>query len=283
MAQIRTVGIVGAGTMGQGIAQAVAMGGYGVILNDVDSKLITQAIAGIDKNLDRGIEKGKLNPSQKHTTLSSIVPIDDLQQVSADLIIEAVVEDLSVKVEIFTQLERINPKETIFASNTSSIPIARIAECLDHPERLAGLHFFNPAHIMKLVEVIKAEETSQQTIDTLTGFTTSIGKYPAAAADSPGFIVNRVARHYYVESLLLLEQRVAKHETIDDLLENQGFRMGPFRLMDLIGIDTNFAVTESLYDSFNQAPKFKPSEIQRAKVVAGQLGRKSGIGFYTYD
>jgi 3-hydroxybutyryl-CoA dehydrogenase len=283
MAQIKTVGIVGAGTMGQGIAQAVALGGYQVILNDIDAALIAQAITNIDQNLDRGIEKGKLDKNQKDIALSRISSTDDLKQVEADLIIEAVVEDLSIKVEIFKQLEKFNSQETIFVSNTSSIPITHIAECLDRPQRLAGLHFFNPAHIMKLVEVIKAKETSNQTVDILNDFTKSIGKYPAAAADSPGFIVNRVARHYYVESLLVLEESVASHETIDDLLENQGFRMGPFRLMDLIGIDTNFAVTQSLYHSFNKAPKFKPSEIQRAKVVAGQLGRKSGKGFYKYD
>ena len=283
MVQIKTVGIVGAGTMGQGIAQAVALGGYQVILNDIDGALITQAVTNIDQNLDRGIEKGKLDKSQKDLAVSRISSTDDLQQVTADLIIEAVVEDLSVKMEIFKQLEKFNSQETIFVSNTSSIPITRIAECLDYPDRLAGLHFFNPAHIMKLVEVIKAKETSEQTVEILNDFTKSIGKYPAKAADSPGFIVNRVARHFYVESLLLLEEKVANHETIDDLLENQGFRMGPFRLMDLIGIDTNFAVTESLYHSFNKAPKFEPSEIQRAKVAAGQLGRKSGIGFYKYD
>ena len=283
MVHIKTVGIVGAGTMGLGIAQAVAMSGYRVILNDIDLKLLDKALAIMDRNLEKGIIKGKLDKSLKESTLSNIELTDNLSEVKADLIIEAVVEDLPAKVDIFTKLENTNPQQTIFASNTSSIPITRIGEYLSHPSRLAGLHFFNPAHIMKLVEVIRAKETTDETIEVLTAFSKSIAKFPVAAADSPGFIVNRVARHYYVESLLLLEDSVATHENVDDLLENYGFKMGPFRLMDLIGIDTNYAVTNSLYESFNKAPKFKPSNIQKAKVDAGHHGRKSGIGFYRYE
>lgn len=279
---IGTVGIVGAGTMGQGIAQAVAMAGYRVILFDVEEAILKHVLGKIDQNLDIGIEKGKLTLEQKEIALSNIVTRNKIQHVTGDLVIEAIVEDLQVKVDLFSRLEEINSTQTIFASNTSSIPISRIGVQLKNPGRLAGLHFFNPAHIMKLVEVIKAKDTYPETIEVITEFTKSIGKVPVAAADTPGFIVNRVARQYYLEGLKILEDRVASHETIDDLLENYGFRMGPFKLMDLIGVDTNFAVTRSLYESFGYQSKFKPNIIQQRLVEEGHYGRKTGKGFYEY-
>lgn len=279
---IGTVGIVGAGTMGQGIAQAVAMAGYRVILFDVEEAILKNALGKIDQNLDKGIEKGKLTLEQKEVALSNIVTRNKIQNVTGDLVIEAIVEDLQAKVDLFSRLEEINSTQTIFASNTSSIPISRLGVRLKNPGRLAGLHFFNPAHIMKLVEVIKAKDTYPETIEVITEFTKSIGKVPVAAADTPGFIVNRVARQYYLEGLKILEDRVASHETIDDLLENYGFRMGPFKLMDLIGVDTNFAVTRSIYESFGYQSKFKPNKIQQRLVEEGHYGRKTGKGFYEY-
>lgn len=279
---IETVGIVGAGTMGQGIAQAVAMAGYRVILFDVEEAILKHVLGKIDQNLDKGIEKGKLTLEQKEIALSNIVTRNKIQNVTGDLVIEAIVEDLQVKVDLFSRLEEINSTQTIFASNTSSIPISRIGAQLKNPGRLAGLHFFNPAHIMKLVEVIKAKDTYPETIEVITEFTKSIGKVAVAAADTPGFIVNRVARQYYLEGLKILEGRIASHETIDDLLENYGFRMGPFKLMDLIGVDTNFAVTRSIYESFGYQSKFKPNNIQQRLVEEGHYGRKTGKGFYEY-
>jgi 3-hydroxybutyryl-CoA dehydrogenase len=236
----------------------------------------------ISENLDVGVSKGKVSQQIKESTLKSIAVTHEIMNVTGELIIEAVVEDLQIKTDLFLKLEAINGDHTIFASNTSSIPITRIGSQLKNPEHLAGLHFFNPVHIMKLVEVISGCETKPEVIKVLTLFSKKIGKVPVTVADSPGFIVNRVARHYYVESLKILEEQVADHETIDDLLENFGFKMGPFRLMDLIGVDTNLAVTRSIYESFHFDPKFAPSRIQQQKVEAGHHGRKTGKGFYEY-
>ena len=197
--------------------------------------------------------------------------------------IEAIVEKLEAKRELFLKLAEINPTTTIFASNTSSIPITRIAAGIPSPDRVIGMHFFNPAHIMKLVEVISGAETAEEVTETMKALTLKIGKTLVVAKDSPGFIVNRVARHYYVESLRMLEEHVAPFETIDALMESAGFRMGPFTLMDAVGNDINFAVTSSLFNSFHQDAKFRPSRIQQQKVDAGHFGKKSGRGFYNYS
>jgi 3-hydroxybutyryl-CoA dehydrogenase len=280
---IKKVPVVGAGTMGQGIAQVSAMAGYEVILYDISQPALDKALNNITANLDQGIEKQKLSAEDKRTTISNISVSHQVVDLSADLIIEAVIEDLSIKVDLFSKLETFNKPETIFASNTSSIPITRIGSKLKHPGRLAGLHFFNPAHIMKLVEVIRGNETDEAIVSQLMDFASSLGKTPVQVADSPGFIVNRVARHFYLESLKLLEEQVADCETIDALMEATGFRMGPFRLMDLIGVDVNYAVTKSMFKSFHFEPRFQPSRIQQQKVEAGQLGRKTGSGFYDYE
>lgn len=268
--------------MGRGIAQAVAMGEYEVILYDTNESILKTALGKISENLDVGVSKGKVSQQIKESTLKSIAVTHEIMNVTGELIIEAVVEDLQTKTDLFLELETINGEDTIFATNTSSIPITRIGSQLKNPGNLAGLHFFNPVHIMKLVEVINGCETKPEVIKVLTLFSKNIGKVPVTVADSPGFIVNRVARHYYVESLKILEEQVADHETIDDLLENFGFKMGPFRLMDLIGVDTNLAVTRSIYESFHFDPKFAPSRIQQQKVEAGHHGRKTGKGFYEY-
>jgi 3-hydroxybutyryl-CoA dehydrogenase len=282
MSEIRTIAVIGAGTMGLGIAQVAAMAGYSTMLFDISAEVLQKASLRIEKNLSKAIELGKLNEPAKKETLGRLSFTQDLKACKAELIIEAIVENLDIKVDVFRNLEEINGPETIMASNTSSIPITRIGARLQRPERLVGMHFFNPAHIMKLVEIIKGAATSEEVADKVYGVTKNMGKVPVMAMDAPGFIVNRVARHYYVESLKVLEEQVASHEEIDRLLEATGFKMGPFRLMDLIGVDTNFSVTTSMFESFHYDAKFRPSRIQQQKVEAGHHGRKSGKGFYDY-
>jgi 3-hydroxybutyryl-CoA dehydrogenase len=188
-----------------------------------------------------------------------------------------------VKQGFFREAEKRNDRKTILVTNTSSLPVSQVAGELIHPERCIGLHFFNPAHLMKLVEVVPGAATDPGLVSTLVNFSKKLGKIPVVVKDSPGFIVNRVARHYYVESLKLLEEKGSDVAGIDRLLRSAGFKMGPFELMDLIGIDTNFEVTRSLYNAFGQDPKFKPSRIQQEKIDAGHFGRKNGKGFYDYE
>jgi 3-hydroxybutyryl-CoA dehydrogenase len=279
---IKTIAVVGAGTMGLGITQISAMAGYQTILFDIDEQMLTKAIQIITKNLEKGIEKGKVTVEQKEAALHRISTVSILDEVVADVVIEAIVENLDIKQKVFTTLEKVNSKKSILASNTSSIPITQIAAQLDHPERFIGMHFFNPAHIMKLVEVISGVGTAPEVANTIQELATKLGKVPVMAKDAPGFIVNRVARHYYLEGLKLLEEGVADVDTIDQLMQGSGFKMGPFQLMDLIGVDTNFSVTTSMFDAFYKDPKFRPNRIQQQKVDAGHHGRKSGQGFYSY-
>ncbi|MFT5724052.1 MAG: 3-hydroxybutyryl-CoA dehydrogenase [Bacteroidia bacterium] len=276
------VGIVGAGTMGAGIAQVCAMAGHDVILFDLNQKAIQKAQLSIEKNLNKAITLGKATESSKEEALKCLITTIELEDLKVDLVIEAIVERLDVKTKLFTSLAEINSMETILATNTSSIPITQISAAIPNPSRVVGIHFFNPAHIMKLVEVVSGAHTSETVAKFAFDFVKQIGKTPIMAKDSPGFIVNRVARHYYVEGLKVLEENVASHEDIDALLESSGFKMGPFRLMDLIGVETNFSVTESMFNLFYQDSKFRPSKIQKQKVDAGHHGRKSGKGFYSY-
>lgn len=269
--------------MGSGIAQVCAMAGYDTLVFDVNADLLQKALKDIERNLNVGVEKGKITQDQKQATLASVSIAESLSDLKVDLIVEAVVERLDIKQQIFSELEKINTEETILSTNTSSIPVTQIARALTNPSRCVGLHFFNPAHIMKLVEVIAGAKTSPEVIELMKNFARSIKKDPVVAKDSPGFIVNRVARHYYVEALQLLEEQIADIETIDQLLQSSGLKMGPFKLMDLIGVDTNFSVTTSMYNAFHQNPKFRPSRIQEQKVSAGELGKKSGRGFYDYS
>jgi 3-hydroxybutyryl-CoA dehydrogenase len=280
---IKSIGIVGAGTMGSGIAQMSAMAGYKTTIFDIQKAALEKAKTAVTKNLDMGIEKGKVSQEQKDACLANISFISDLDQLKADVIIEAVVEKLEVKIDLFSKLEEINSDNTILATNTSSIPITQIGAGLQNPERLVGMHFFNPAHIMKLVEVISGAATNSEIATTTKALAEKMGKKAVMAKDSPGFIVNRVARHFYVESLKIAEENVADFEQIDRLVESSGFKMGPFKLMDLIGVDTNFSVTKSMFESFYYDSKFRPSRIQQQKVDAGHHGRKSGKGFYDYN
>ena len=280
---IRTVAVVGAGTMGLGIAQVLATSGFNTLLFDVQKEQVLKAIRTIEKNLSESIDKGKLTEQQKADTLLRIAPASQLTELIADLIIEAAVEKLETKRQIFSELERINRFNAILATNTSSISVTQIAEVLKYPSHCIGLHFFNPADRMKLVEIISPASVDPPLVEIMKAFSIRIGKIPVLAKDSPGFIVNRVARHYYVESLRLLEENVANVSAIDSLLRSAGFKMGPFELMDLIGVDTNLAVTTSVYEGFNRDPKFKPSILQQQLVDAGHFGRKAGKGFYDYS
>lgn len=280
---ISKIAVIGAGTMGQGIAQICAMAGYEVVIYDLSEQTLVTAEANISANLDKGIERGKVTQAEKIASLERITFSGDERSLVADVIIEAIIENLEVKKALFANLEAINSETTILASNTSSIPITRIAAGLKYPERFVGMHFFNPAHIMKLVEVISGVATDRSVADTIADLAQKLGKTPVMAADAPGFIVNRVARHFYVEGLKVLEEGVSDVNGIDRLMESSGFRMGPFRLMDLIGVDTNYSVTESMFNAFHQEAKFRPSRIQQQKVDAGHHGRKSGKGFYNYD
>ncbi len=269
--------------MGLGIAQVFAQQGFAVVLYDLNQMQLNKAKGEIEKNLAGAVAKNKMSEAEKNTCLNNIQFTEKLEDLKADLIVEAIVEKLEVKQELFKKLAEINASTSILASNTSSIPITRIAKGITNPVRIAGLHFFNPAHIMKLVEIIVAAETGKETVDALKELVIKIGKTPVICKDSPGFIVNRVARHYYVESLKLLEENVASMENIDALMESAGFKLGPFKLMDMVGNDINFAVTSSLFESFHRDAKFRPSRIQQQKVDAGHLGKKTGKGFYSYE
>lgn len=279
---IQTIAVIGAGTMGAGIAQVCAQAGFRTLLYDLQPTMLDKARKQIGGNLQKAVEKGLLSAEKEQAVWKQLHITDRFDELVADLVIEAVVERKDVKIDIFTQLEVINGPNTILATNTSSIPVTSIAAGVRHPERVVGMHFFNPAHIMKLVEVISGEATLPEVSEAIYQLSLQLGKKPVHAKDAPGFIVNRVARHFYVESLLALEEQVASFEDIDKLLEARGFKMGPFRLMDLIGVDTNFSVTSSMYASFHQDSKFRPSRIQEQKVNAGFHGRKTGKGFYAY-
>lgn len=277
------IGVIGAGVMGRGIAQVSAMAGHQVVLFDINHDVLQQAEKGILKNLNKAIELGKLTEEGKQDTITNLSYSNSIAEVKAELIIEAIVERLDVKAKVLSDLAEINGESTIYASNTSSIPLTQIAASFKYPKQVVGIHYFNPAHIMKLVEVISAEQTDPAVLEKAREYVDSVGKKCIVAKDAPGFIVNRVARHFYVEGLKVLEENVASHDVIDDLVQSSGFKMGPFRLMDLIGVETNLSVTESMYQLFNNDQKFRPNRIQQKKVQAGYYGRKSGKGFYTYE
>jgi 3-hydroxybutyryl-CoA dehydrogenase len=281
--EIKTIGIAGAGTMGAGIAQVTATYGYQTILFDVNENMLEKAKLGIEKSLESLVQKQKISSDKKAEIISRIQYTHQVTQLKADLIIEAIVERLDIKQHFFNEVAAVNSPDTILATNTSSIPVTQIAAKVPNPKRFLGIHFFNPAPIMKLVEIICGVETDLAIANQCKQLIEGMGKTCVMAADAPGFIVNRVARHYYVEGLKIAEERIADFETIDALMESSGFKMGPFKLMDLIGVDTNFSVTTSIYNLFNQDGKFRPSRIQQQKVDAGHHGRKTGKGFYTYE
>ncbi len=280
---IGTIIICGAGTMGSGIAELCARGGFHTILYDLDQARLDTAAVQVLKNLDHLVSKHRLSARDLGATIDRLQTTTDLHQCIGDLVIEAIVEKTDAKRALFNQLAEINHSDTIFATNTSSLSVSEIARGVMHPERVCGLHFFNPAPLMKLVEVVQADKTKPDIIPQLVAICRELGKEPVVCRDSPGFIVNRVARHYYLEPLRLAEQGYCSFAQADALLEAAGFRMGPFRLMDLIGNDVNYAVTESLYAASGHAERFRPSPIQKEKVEQGALGRKTGQGYYLYS
>ena len=279
------VGIIGSGTMGSGIAQVAATSGCQVNLFDANRAVLEKSKVSLEKILIRLIEKGRIDTSEKNRIQSNINYVDSLEKLSdSDLIIEAIIENLEIKKKVFSELETMVSDDCIIASNTSSLSIASIAASLKNPKRCVGIHFFNPAPLMKLVEVIPAIQTSYETLEKSIDTISSWGKTVAIAKDTPGFIVNRVARPFYSEALRIYEEGVASFQAIDSSLKNLGgFRMGPFELMDFIGNDVNFTVTETVFKSFFFDPRYKPSFTQKRFAEAGYLGRKSGIGFYEYD
>jgi 3-hydroxybutyryl-CoA dehydrogenase len=283
--QISQVGIIGSGTMGSGIAQVAATAGCKVRLFDVNEKALISAEAQLDKVLSRLIEKGKINQEEKNRIQSNIDYTNALGDLSqSELVIEAIIEDLDIKQKLFSELESVVPADGILASNTSSLSIASIAASLKKPERCIGIHFFNPAPLMQLVEVIPAVQTANATLDTCVKTIRGWGKTVAVAKDTPGFIVNRVARPFYGEALRIYEEGWADFATIDASLKSLGgFRMGPFELMDFIGNDVNYTVTETVFKAFYFDPRYKPSFTQKRLAEAGYLGRKSGRGYYDYS
>ncbi|HET8626188.1 MAG TPA: 3-hydroxyacyl-CoA dehydrogenase [Thermomicrobiales bacterium] len=281
---IATLGVVGAGTMGAGIAQLAASRGDAVVLYDVGEDLLARAREGIGARYARDVERGRQTREEADAALGRIRATTRLADVAgAQAVIEAAPEDLALKREIFAELDRLCPPETILASNTSSLSITSIAAACRHPARVAGMHFFNPAPVLPLVEVISGAATAEATAEAVAALARRLGKTPVRALDTPGFIVNRVARPFYGEALRILDEGIAGPAEIDRIVRSAGFRMGPFELMDLIGVDVNFAVTRSIYEATFQEPRYRPSPLQARLVAAERLGRKSGRGFYRYE
>jgi 3-hydroxybutyryl-CoA dehydrogenase len=280
---INTLCVCGAGTMGSGIAQAAIQSGIYTILYEPNTAVLEKAKAGIEKSLASLVEKGKITPEAKSKALMQIQFTDDIQGLLADVFIEAIIEKPEIKTGLFNQLAEMNHSESIFATNTSSLSVTKIAEGVINPTRVIGMHFFNPATIMKLVEVVNTDYTTTATTETIIELAKAMGKTPVICRDAPGFIVNRVARPYYIESLRLAEENISSYEQMDKLMEATGFKMGPFKLMDLIGNDINYAVSCSLYEQLEKPERLKPSSIQKEKVENGELGKKSGKGYYNYD
>lgn len=290
MNPFKRIGVLGAGTMGAGIAQLSAQKGYTVVLYDISQEYLDSAMTRIRKSLADGQAKGKVSEADVAAVEANLSTTTDLNTVAqGDLVIEAVPEDMALKKSLFAELDALCPAETVLASNTSSLSIAAMAGVTKRQAQVAGLHFFNPVPMMKLVEVVQGQKTSDETVERLKAFAESLGKTAVTAKDTPGFIVNRVARPFYGEALRLLVEDIAAPygetvDTVDAIMKDEGgFRMGPFELMDLIGLDVNLAVSQAVYDATFGEPRYRPHPVQQRMVEAGLLGRKSGEGFYQYE
>src|SRR3989338_1041965 len=284
MMDIKTIGIIGAGMMGSGISQVTALSGYEVIMMDVKDAFLQRGIENIKRGLDKMLEKGKITSEDKEKTLARIRTTTGLEDMAlADFVIEAASEIKELKLNIFTRLDEICPKNVILSSNTSSIPITRIASATKRPDKVIGMHFMNPAPVMKLVEIIKGRDTSDETFATVKSLTEKIGKIPVESKDHPGFIVNRILMPMVNEAIFALMEGVASKEDIDTAMvlgTNQP--IGPLALADLIGLDTVLSIMESIYKE-TKAPKHQPCPLLKGYVDAGKLGRKAGKGFYNYQ
>jgi 3-hydroxybutyryl-CoA dehydrogenase len=284
MTEIKRVLVIGAGTMGHGIAQVAAASGFDVELHDVAENLIEKGLAAVRVNLDRGIEKGKLTEEQRDATLARLRAAPELEQAAsmADLVVEAVPESLDLKQRIMTRLDGVCPAEAILASNTSSLSIAAIAETTRRPQRVVGMHFFNPVHLMPLLEIVRAQRTSDATVESAVACARTMGKEPIVVTDTPGFASSRLGLVLGLEAMRMLEQGVASAEDIDKAM-TLGYRhpMGPLRLTDLVGLDVRLAIAEYLYGELG-SDSFKAPEILKRMVAEGKLGKKSGRGFYEW-
>ena len=268
--------------MGSGIAQVAAQSGFNTIQYDISEAMLEKSRNNITANLDWLAGKQKISTNERDAILKRLQFSSDIRDCKADLVIEAIAEQLNAKAALFNELLEINLPSTIYATNTSSISITAIQEQTTAPSRIAGLHFFNPAPVMKLVEIVKGKHSSNEIITGLEQVCRQMNKIFVTCKDSPGFIVNRVARPYYLEALRLIESGVAGFEDIDEIMEATGFKMGPFRLMDLIGIDINYSVSDIVWNALGKPARLTPSSIQKQKTAEGKLGKKTGEGFYKY-
>ncbi len=282
--KISSLGIVGAGTMGAGIAQVAILSGLQVFLYDAVGAALTKGQSRIAQSLRRAASKGLIQADDAEAALRRLSAVSQLAEVrDAPFIIEAAPEDLPLKQRLFTELDGIVGSAAILATNTSSLSVTAIAGATRRPGRVVGMHFFNPVPLMKLVEIVVSQRTDPAVVEETTELARRLGKTPVRTKDTPGFIVNRIARHFSLEALRILGEGKIAHDHIDRVMKRAGrFRMGPFELMDLIGIDVNFAVSRSVFEAFFHDPRFRPDPIQQRMVESGLLGRKTGRGFYEY-
>lgn len=282
---IQTVGVVGAGSMGSGIANLAASSGFNVILRDVEERFLESGLSRINKFMSKSVEKGKITELEKAEIIARIrttTEIEDLKD--ADIVIEAIIEDIDAKKSVFAELDRIVPEGTILATNTSSMSITEIANATNRPDRVAGMHFFNPAQLMKLVEVVRGFNTSDETEEELRGFSKSLRKEPVVVnKDTPGFIVNRIMIPQFIEAIKILEEGIASAEDIDKAVTlGLNYPMGPFTLQDYAGVDIGYYVMEYMADEFDDT-RFAPPMLMKQMMRAGRYGKKSGAGFYDYN
>jgi 3-hydroxybutyryl-CoA dehydrogenase len=280
---INQIMVIGAGQMGSGIAQVCAMAGYDVILHDIKDEFVQKGIGNIQKNLNRQVEKGRMEESEKETILSRLTTSVSLENASkADLVIEAVVENMDVKTQLFKMLDQYAPDHTILASNTSSLPITEIAAATERPEKVIGMHFMNPVPVMKLVEIIRGLQTSDDVYETIEAVSKKLSKVPVEVNDFPGFISNRILMPMINEAIFAVYEGVATPEAVDEIMKlGMNHPMGPLTLADFIGLDTCLYIMETLHEGFGD-DKYRPCPLLRKYVKAGWLGKKTGKGFYTY-
>lgn len=283
MPQLQRIGVCGNGLMGSGIAQVASAAGFDVVVLEADQAALDRGMAGIKKSLDKFVEKGTMSDAHRDAALAKLKPttrLEDLKE--SDLVIEAIVENMAAKKDLFKKLDALLPPHAIICSNTSSLCIIEMAAVTKRPKQVAGLHFFNPVPIMKLVEVVKTIVTSQETIDTLVHFSAKVGKKPILAQDTPGFIVNRLLVPYLLYAIRMYESGLATKEDIDEGMKlGCGHPMGPLTLLDFVGLDTTYYIAEIMFDEFKD-PLMAPPPLLKRMVLAGQYGRKSGKGFYDY-